>query len=471
METKKKMPSTVYRVPAPSDEQLVRFLRASRAPRTLARLVAGAFALLAAALVLVPWQQSAPGRGRVIAFSATQRQQTIDAPVEGRIGKWFVQEGQRVKEGERLVDLTDNDPEILGRLERERSAVTERIEAAKARAASLAGRIEALESSRKSGVAAADARSRMAKDRLRAAEQALAAAEATAQTAAVQVERIRKLHEDGLQSKRALELAELDALKTRTDVDRARAAVDAARSEKAALLEDLGKIGNDASASINDARASRASALADVASYEAELARIDVRLARQRTQALTAPRDGWVFRILAQQGGQFVKSGAPLAILIPDTDERAVEMWVDGNDVNLVTEGERVRLQFEGWPAVQFSGWPSLAVGTYGGRVAFVDAADDGRGKFRVVVTPDPADPPWPPGDRLRQGMRTNGWVLLQVVPLGYELWRQFNGFPPDYPASTPGAPGGGKDGKDAESKGGKDGGKDGKDGEKEGGK
>lgn len=438
--------SNVYRVPAPSDVELVRFVRASRAPRTFARLIAGAGALLATALAVVPWQQNAPGKGRVIAFSATQRQQTIDAPVEGRIGRWAVQEGQRVKAGDPLVDVTDNDPEIIGRLERERAAIGERVEAAKTRAASLAGRIEALESSRRSGVGAAESRARMAKDRYRAAEQALAAAEATAQTATLQVERVRKLYEDGLTSKRSLELAELDALKTKTDVDRARAALDAARSEKSALAQDLGKIGDDANASINDARASRASALADVASYEAELARIDVRLARQKTQAITAPRDGWIFRILVQQGGQFVKSGAPLAILIPDTDERAVEMWVDGNDVNLISEGERVRLQFEGWPAVQFSGWPSLAVGTYGGRVAFVDAADDGLGKFRVVVTPDPADPPWPPGDKLRQGMRSNGWVLLQIVPLGYEAWRQFNGFPADYPAAG-GKKSGGKDG------------------------
>lgn len=449
MEAKKSGRSTVYRMNSIEDERLVRFVRSSRAPRTFARLIAGAFVLLVTALVVVPWQQNAPGKGRVIAFSATQRQQTIDAPVEGRIVKWFVQEGQRVSAGQALADIADNDPEILSRLGRERAAVAERVEAAKARAASLQGRMEALESSRRSGVAAADARSRMARDRLRAAEQALAAAEATARTAEIQVERVRKLFEEGLQSKRALELAELDALKTRTDVDRARAARDAARSEKTALLEDLGKIGNDASASISDAQAARAAALAEVANGEAELARIDVRVARQMTQAVTAPRDGWVLRILAQQGGQFVKSGAPLAVLIPDTDERAVEMWVDGNDVNLVTEGERVRLQFEGWPAVQFSGWPSLAVGTYGGRVAFVDAADDGQGKFRVVVTPDPDEPPWPPGDMLRQGMRSNGWVLLRVVPLGYEAWRQFNGFPPDYPgrAGAEGGEGGEKQG------------------------
>ena len=432
------MPTTsVYRTRPPADPSLVRFVRTSRAPGTLMRMVLGALALFVLAMLFIPWQQSAPGKGRVIAFAALERQQTIDAPVEGRIVKWFVVEGQRVKLGDPLVDIADNDPEILSRLERERAAVADRIEAARSRAASLAGRIEALESSRKSGVSAAEARARMARERLRGAEQALAAAEATERTAALQVERVRSLQQDGLQSKRALELAELDALKSRTDLDRARAARDAARSEQTALLEDLGKVGNDASASISDAHASRAAALAEIANGEAEMARIDVRLARQRTQALTAPRDGWVFRILAQQGGQFVKSGAPLAILVPDTDDRAVEMWVDGNDVNLVRDGAPVRLQFEGWPSLQFTGWPSLAVGTYAGRVALVDAADDGQGRFRVVITPDPAEARWPEGASLRQGMRANGWVLLDVVPLGYEAWRQFNGFPPDYPKPT----------------------------------
>ena len=53
---------------------------------------------------------------------------------------------------------------------------------------------------------------------------------------------------------------------------------------------------------------------------------------------------------------------------------------------------------------------------------------------FRVVVSPDVAndrESNWPDGRYLRQGVRANGWVLLRQVPLGYEIWRQLNGFPP----------------------------------------
>ena len=109
-------------------------------------------------------------------------------------------------------------------------------------------------------------------------------------------------------------------------------------------------------------------------------------------------------------------------------------MKVSGNDMPLIKEGDRVRLQFEGWPAVQFVGWPSVAVGTFGGKVNRVFPTDDGSGNFRVVVTPEDhfeRENGWPDDRYLRQGVRTNGWVLLDRVPLGYEIWRQLNGFPP----------------------------------------
>ena len=117
--------------------------------------------------------------------------------------------------------------------------------------------------------------------------------------------------------------------------------------------------------------------------------------------------------------------------LMPDAKSQAVELWVDGNDVPLVSKGRPVRLQFEGWPGVQFGGWPSVAVGTFGGRVTVVDHSGDAQGRFRILVVPDERDEPWPSPEYLRQGARVNGFVLLDQVRLGYELWRQANGFPP----------------------------------------
>lgn len=426
------------------------------AARALARVTFGSLLVLLVLLMLVPWQQNIRGGGRVVAYAPLDRQQNIEAPIEGRVRHWHVREGSKVAQGDPVVEIIDNDPALLARLEEERDAVKARLVAAQARVRAVEGRVTELGGSRSAGLSAAESRTRMAQDRVRAAEQAQAAAQAARQTARLNQERQQLLHRQGLSSTRTLELAELDALRTTTEAERAEAALRAARSEEAALRADKVRVGTDVSAAMNDARAALEASNAEVAAARAELARIEVRLARQTTQKVLAPRAGVILRLVGGQGSEMVKAGDALAILVPDTDERAAELWVDGNDVPLLTEGRHVRLQFEGWPAVQFSGWPSVAVGTFGGKVVLIDATDDGKGRFRVLVTPD-GDDPWPSGRYLRQGVRVTGWVLLNRVRLGYELWRQFNGFPPtvamaepdgDGLYAKPDAKGGKKDGK-----------------------
>ena len=172
---------------------------------------------------------------------------------------------------------------------------------------------------------------------------------------------------------------------------------------------------------------------------------LEVKLARQETQRVTAPTAGTVFRLIANRGTEFVKAGDAVLVLIPNTESMAVELWVDGNDMPLLSVGRKARLQFEGWPAVQFTGWPSVAVGTFGGVVQLIDPTDDGAGRFRVLILPDPADAPWPSRRFLRQGVQARGWVLLENVTLGFEFWRQLNGFPPVIADAEPGAGQGGK--------------------------
>lgn len=177
--------------------------------------------------------------------------------------------------------------------------------------------------------------------------------------------------------------------------------------------------------------------LSDVSSASAELARIETRIARQASQAITAPRDGIIQRIYAPQGGVMVKAGQDLALIVPETANRSVELRVSGNDAPLLSVGRKVRLQFEGWPAVQFAGWPSVAIGSFGGVVGVIDPGADLEGKVRIIVFPE-TDAEWPDSRYLRQGVRVVGWVLLDTVSLGWELWRQFNGFPPTIEAAPP---------------------------------
>lgn len=414
----------------------------SRALRIAARLVVAVFVLTAAALWFAPWQQSVAGTGRVIAYAPLDRQQPIQTPIAGRLVRWHVQEGSVVRAGQLVATIEDNDPGLAGRLSRVQDAAETRLEAARQSVQMIEDQIRSLESAQASAVEAAAGRVRMASDRLRAAEQSRDAAAAVARTAELNLTRIRGLAKDGLSSTRDLEVAELAAQTAKADKQRAEATVGAARGEVASLEAERKRTDASLRADIERARASLESARGDVARAEGEVQERATAVARQHTMQVVAPRDGAILRMLAAEGAEYVAAGDAIATLVPDTTSRAVELSLSGRDGPLVAPGRKVRLQFEGWPAVQFVGWPSVAVGTFPGIVSYVDAAADPNGHVRVVVVPDPDSQPWPNSTLLRQGIRANGWVLLDRVRLGFELWRQWNGFPPStsvpYTTTTP---------------------------------
>jgi adhesin transport system membrane fusion protein len=402
-------------------------------PRLLARpaRVLGVAGLIgAAALAFAPWVQNASGTGDVTAFSPVDREQTIGAPVKGRIVKWHVLEGAHVEAGAPLVDLEDIDPSYTSRLETTRDAVLDRIAAAEAQMEAYATQAEAYEEAGRLKFESAGLEVGMARQKVLAAEQKLTAAEAATATARLQIKRTRKLFEDGLSSRRDLELTELSIAKAETEENQARAALLEAKALESAKKASHVRARAEAAAKVASSSAARRKASAEVAYARAELAKIETSLSRQRAQRVTAPAAGTVVRMLGNQGGAIVSVGETLAVIVPDAGRRAVQVWVDGNDAPLITPGRKVRLQFEGWPAVQFAGWPSVAVGTFGGEVAFVDAASRREGAYRVLVVPDDDEPEWPDTRWLRLGARAKAWVLLDEVRLGYELWRRFNGFP-----------------------------------------
>ena len=289
-------------------------------------------------LSVLPWQQTAISEGRVIAYSADERQQNISALVEGRIGKWYVQEGSYVKKDDKIVEIYDNDPNIILNLKSEKQALLLRYEALKK----------------------------------------------VVEISNLNLIRQKDLYKQGIASKRTYELAEIEYAKS----------------------------------------------LSEEANIKASLAQIETKISRQYGQTVKAPMAGMILKRMTGEGSTLVKVGDILAVLVPETNSRAAELLVDGNDMPLIYKGQSVRLQFEGWPAIQFSGWPSVAVGTFGGKIAVIDTADNGQGSFRVIILQDPKDP-WPDPKYLRQGVRIRAWILLGQVKLGYELWRQFNGFPP----------------------------------------
>lgn len=415
-----------------------RLVQTALPAQSLAYLLTLIFFLTILILVYVPWQQTTMGFGRVVAYAPLDRQQVIESPIGGRVVKWHVHEGTRVRKGDPIIDISDNDPNFINRIREEKNALLQRLDAARTREDSIRSRIISLRSSMGSAVDAAGSRRMMAKDRVRASEQAVDAAKAALKTATLNLERQKQLLEKGLTSKRSLELAELDFANAETGLDRARAAYDGAVKEERALYSDTGKAQQDGEASINDARAALASAQSEVARVLEDLPKLEARLSRQQNQEVFAPRDGIIMRILVNPDTQQVKEGDGVAILVPDSEDKAVELFISGNDIPLVGEGRKVRLQFQGYPVLQISGWPETAVGTFGGVVKLVDVTDSGSGNFRVLVVPDREDRDWPSSRYLRQGVRAKGWIFLNRVSVGYELWRRFNDFPPNLPMDDP---------------------------------
>jgi hypothetical protein len=182
--------------------------------------------------------------------------------------------------------------------------------------------------------------------------------------------------------------------------------------------------------------------LQDLYTKRGEFDRLDVK----------SPSTGIIQAIRGQAGTRAVKEGDLLFEVVPKTDDLAVELTVRGVDTPLIKVNDPVRLQFEGWPAIQFVGWPSVAVGTFPGKVIAINPTDSGKGIFKIIVGPDNNSKPknsaqddadrtengWPDSRYLRQGVRANGWVILDQVPLGFEIWRQMNGFPITVSKSEP---------------------------------
>ncbi len=418
----------------PLDElSILHNVRSPRAYQLLAIVFLVLMSLLGLTLVLTPWQQNVRGSGGVIAFSPLEREQPIETPIKGRVVRWYVQEGSVVKKGDPIADIVDNDPNYLERLRQERQTILNQLEINRAKVLAYELRVDDLTLSRSASIDGARAKVESAKAKLDAANRELEADLAALETARLNQDRVFALEKKGLASRRDLELSELSLQKSQADVLKSRAKLQELRSDQLSAEAEVVKTDAGAKASLNSARANLEEARSSIEKSKAELIKIDVQLARQSTQAIKAPRAGTVLKLNTFSETVFVKEGDVLAYLVPETQKRAVELYMSGNDTPLITQGRSVRLQFEGWPALQFAGWPSVAVGTFGGKVAFVDATDNGKGKFRIVVVPDGHEP-WPAGRFLRQGVRANGWVLLDQVPLGYEFWRQFNGFPPSVP-------------------------------------
>ncbi len=439
----------------------LRLVRSSRVARKIATILLFALTLTIMLMAFAPWQQSVTGTGNVVAYAPRERQQVIESPIKGRVIRWGkgLVENAKVVKGQFLVEIQDLDAGYTERLKnliinnKDQVTATKSqlrankgaLEAANSMLKPLEAQLKAYKRVKEEIIAAQNAYIDMAGKKIQAEQQQLAEYQFAMPQLEAEYVRTKDLSEIGNISIEKYQKIKRKRDEGRAKIKRAEAYVAAAKAELEGKKREREAKSGKAQIDIDYAVATLNKAIGDISKAESliakseegvkksekELVNMQVKLARQKNQVVNAPIDGIIVQMTPNFGSGILKEGAPLCTIVPETKERAVQLWVSGNDVPLVRSGRHVRLQFEGWPAVQFSGWPSIAVGTFGGEIVSIDATDNGAGKFRVIIRPDNQDQEWPADRYLRQGVRTNGWVLLDTVPLWFEVWRQLNGFPP----------------------------------------
>ncbi|UOR05997.1 HlyD family secretion protein [Hymenobacter aerilatus] len=423
-----------------------------RGSRTIGRVML-AVGIIFLIILFLPWRQTIDGTGTLTTLRPQDRPQTVQNQIAGRIEHWAVREGEFVRKGDTILTISEIkdeyfDPNLPERLSEQLAAKrgnvlanTAKIEATDQQLVALRTTLEVqLESARNKVIQARNYVSIDSAD--------LVAVTTFYEIAKSRLARYENGYQNGLFSLTDIETRRLKLQEDLAKVTAQRNKLLNSRQSLANAVIELSnlraKYGQDLAKTLSDrssAVSSRASSEGEVASLRNKISNVEV---RRGLYIVRAPQTGYVVRTLKAGIGETIKEGESVATLQPESPILAAEIYVRPMDVPLIQKGRQVRLQFDGWPAIQFSGWPSVAVGTFGGIVTVIDVVNSPNGKYRILVRPEAHpehrnddDHHWP--EQLRLGSGVYGWVILDSVPVWYEIWRQLNGFPPSLQAA-PGA-------------------------------
>ncbi len=392
--------------------------------------------------LFLPWQQSIESYGKVTALNPSDRPQSINSIISGRIEKWMIMEGDYVKTGDTILMLSEvkekfMDPLLLSRTNKQIKDKETSLESKKKKVIAQENQLNAL----RSGVTLSleKAKNKVLNNQMKIASDSgdLISARADVAIAERQYDAQKKMYEKGLKSLTDFEQRSLKLQQSKAKLISAENKLNSTKNEYTNAMIELNSIQAEYADKISKTESELNSTKSDIYDTESNLGKMRVEYSgleiRSGMYAVRAPQDGFILKATKEGIGETVKEGEEVVTIMPENHSIAVELYFKPMDMPLLYTGCPMRIQFDGWPALVFSGWPSSSVGTFGGRVRVVDKVATKEGKFRVLVVPDPKDDPWP--EKVRMGTGANGWAMLNNVLLSYELWRQFNGFPPDYTA------------------------------------
>jgi multidrug resistance efflux pump len=369
------------------------------------------------------------------------RPQDIQTQIAGRIAKWYVKEGDMVRKGDTILFLSEVkddylDPLLIERTREQATAKRNSIDYYKGKAATTQMQIQAIEKGRELKIQQLKNYLNQLRSKLKAEQAELVAASNDYTFALDQRDRQRKMFQEGLVSQTQLQQRELayqnstakktvienKIAQTKQEIENNQVEQNSAIQE---YMEKMQKAEGDRLSSLSDANTS----LADAAKLDNQAANYQM---RNKMYVMTAPQDGQVVQVKKSGIGEIIKDGESIGTVVPaGMSNFAVEVFVRPVDLPLIDRGQKVRLIFDGFPTIVFTGWPEGSYGTFGGEIVAFENTISENGMFRVLVTPDRDDKPWP--RQIKVGSGAKSIVLLKNVSIWYELWRNINGFPPDY--------------------------------------
>lgn len=412
-------------------------------------LIRWTIALLLVILVcmFLPWTQNIRSKGKVTTLRQEDRAQQVNTVIGGRIAKWYVKEGDQVEAGDTLVRLEEVkvdyfDPELLDRTRDQIRAKTDAASQYEEKSMAIAAQLKAIEASLKAKLEVLD--NKMKQQRLKISNDSTEYVALGNELKAYlrQNEAAKVLLDSGA-------ISRVEYEKRWVNYQLSQGKVNMAFNKWQQSIQEYGNLRlerNLATQEYTDkmakARGDRSSALSEVAGAKGDIAKLQNLYAnydaRRKFYFITAPQSGQISKAMKAGIGEWVKEGEWIAEIVPLRQNKAVEIYIDPVDLPLVQIDQQVMLVFDGYPVIVFSGWPSTSYGTFRGTVSFIEQAANESGKFRVMVKEDASYRPWPL--TLTIGTAAQGISLLKEVPVYYELWRNINGFPPDFyikPAKT----------------------------------
>ncbi len=390
-------------------------------------------------ILFLPWTQNVSGNGFLTTLKPDQRPQTIQSPIPGRIEQWYVKEGDFVKKGDTILFISEIkneyfDPNLVARTGMQIKAKSMAVTSYEGKVKALENQADALVNER--SLKLKQASNKLLQSRLKVQSDSIAfeAAKTNISIAERQFDRTTQLEKEGLKAVTDVEEKRLKLQETQAKLIEQENKLLASKNEVINAQIELNRIKAEYTDKISKSQSDKFTAQSNQFDAEAQVTKLENEFTnyemRNDLYYIRAPQNGFINKALYSGVGETFKEGDQLVNIMPSDYELAVETYVKPIDLPLIHLGEEVRIQFDGWPAIVFSGWPNISYGTYGGKVVAIETFISDNGKYRILIAPDPNDHEWP---KIQVGSGARTLALLEDVPIWFELWRQLNGFPPNY--------------------------------------